>query len=101
MIKIKFPWDLLRTVLVLGLNGCIPNIVIVDRPSVIEEESAGAWIEIERELSLLHSRIEPVRDVKAQDGKVEDALSVLPTGADRGADQGATRSADDGMKVTK
>ncbi len=70
----------------LALTGCVPNIIIVDRPSVIEEESAGAWIEIERELSLLHSRIEPVRKVQGQDEKTEDALRVLPTGADHGVE---------------
>lgn len=70
----------------LNLSGCVPNIIIVDRPSVIEEESAGAWIEIEKELSLLHSRIEPVREVRRQDEKSEDALRVLPTGADHGAE---------------
>jgi hypothetical protein len=70
----------------LALSGCLPNIIIIDRPSVIEEESAGAWIEIEKELSLLHSRIEPVREVQRQDEKTEDALRVLPTGADHGAE---------------
>jgi hypothetical protein len=85
MKRILLSWCV-YVVIALGLSGCVPNIIIVDRASVIEEESAGAWIEIEKDLSLLHSRIEPVREVQRQDERTEDALRVLPTGADHGAE---------------
>ena len=86
--KIFLNWCF-SVVTALALSGCVPNIIIIDRPSVIEEESAGAWIEIEKDLSLLHSRIEPVRKVQKQDERTEDALRFLPTGAVHGADHGA------------
>lgn len=49
-----------------ALLGCLPAVVIVDRPSVIEEESAGEWMDIEEELSLLHGRLESTIQVRGR-----------------------------------
>lgn len=41
------------------VQACLPAVVIVERSSVIEEESAGSWPLLERELGLYEARLEP------------------------------------------
>ena len=73
------------------VEGCLPTVVIVDRPSVIEEESAGEWLDIEQELSLLRPRIEPAFQLRNRSGVTRSqspgrdesslpATGLLPTG---------------------
>lgn len=61
------------------LHACVPTLVIVDRASVIEEESAGDWPEIERDLGLLEANLEPAVQLLDQ-GSASPALKILPTG---------------------
>jgi hypothetical protein len=57
----------------------LPTVVIIDRASVIEEESAGNWPDLERELGLMQARMVPDLDLKEKE-KDASALSLLPTG---------------------
>lgn len=75
-----------------AMGGCLPTVVIIDRPSVIEEESAGEWMDVEQELSLLHARIQPPVHVRERSrvtrrgsGDESDvpAMRFLPTGGNQ------------------
>ncbi len=63
-----------------ALAGCVPAVVLVDRPSVIEEESAGEWIDIEEELSLLNPRLSPILQQRDGAEAAAPASRLLPTG---------------------
>lgn len=64
--------------------GCLPTLVVIDRASVIEEESAGQWADIERAFDLLHADLYPSLEPGLDPAVLPSsgsASAVLPGGA--------------------
>lgn len=64
--------------------GCLPAVVVIDRASVIEEESAGQWADIEAAFDLLHADLYPSLAPgldPAVSPATGSASAVLPGGA--------------------
>ncbi len=81
MIDRRMPWLCAGLMLQLGVMGCLPAVVIVDRASVIEEESAGQWGNIEKELGLLETNIYPSLESPSGQGSRKEGSIVRPGGA--------------------
>lgn len=45
--------------LLLSVCGCVPNIYLIDRPTLMEEEAAGAWPELGTSFEKTQARNSP------------------------------------------
>jgi hypothetical protein len=90
----RFLFGVSLLLIAIGASGCLPAVVIVDRASVIEEESAGQWADIEQAFDLLHADFYPSLDpgLDPAVSSLGAQSAVLPGGALRPDHSGAHES---------